>query len=531
MKNKRIGIFVCILVILATIIPVTGTVIKNSIPCPPKLGLEWEKKYGGNLIDWGNCIQQTSDGGYIISGTYYRNAWSLWYSYFYLIKIDIEGNEEWSQTYGPYDSEHVGKCVQQTKDGGYVVAGFQGVTYKYDITVHKTDENGTLIWSQTFGDPDAYDIAQSIQQTSDGGYIVTGTTNSFGAELSDILLLKIDANGKQEWVITLGGFNQDSGNCIKETSDGGFVIVGETDSYGNNGDVYLVKTDNLGEEEWNKTFGGNGWDVGNSVQQTTDDGYIISGRYENEDGNVNVFLLKTDSSGNELWNKTFGGKDYDEGYCVQQTSDGGYFIVGFYTDPKYYDPDILLIKTDTSGNMVWKKVFDNNDAEDVGYYGIETSDGGFIVTGYTGFYLQEIIDVWVIKLGAENHAPNTPIISGLNSGKSGISYLYTFNSRDPDGDDIDEYIVNWGDGPDELVIGPFVSGEEKNLSHTWTSQGIFTVKVKAKDIYGYESDWAEFTVTMPRTKINTLLMWLYTFLQNHPNLFPILRLILQQLEF
>jgi len=527
MKNKRIVLYVCMLVIITSIIPVTGNVIKNYIPCQPKLGLEWEKTYGGDLIDWGNCIQQTSDGGYIISGTFFRNAWSLWYSHFYLIKIDGEGNEEWSQKYGPYDSEHVGKCVQQTSDGGYIVAGFQGVTYKYDIVVHKTDANGNLVWSKTFGDADAYDIAQSIQQTSDGGYIVTGMTNSFGAELCDMLLLKIDANGEQVWVKTIGGSDYDSGNCVKQTSDGGFIIIGETSSYGNNGDVYLVKTDNLGNIEWSQTFGGNGWDVGYSVQQTSDNGYIISGRYENDDGNVNVYLLKTNSSGKEIWSQDFGGIDYDEGYCVQQTSDGGYLIVGLYTDPKYYDPDIYLIKTDDSGNMVWKKIFDNGNSEDIGYYGIETSNGGLIVTGYTGYYMQEIVDVWVIKLGADNHAPNPPTISGQISGKPETSYLYTFDSRDPDGDDIAEYIVNWGDGPDELIIGPFVSGEETNLSHIWTNQGTYTVKAKCKDIYGDESDWAEFIVTMPKTKaINMIIQWLYNFLKAHPNMFPLLHYLI-----
>ena len=209
MKTKLVGIIVCMLIVVATVAPVAAIVNKNKNSNSNIHNIEWEATYGGDLIDWGNCIQQTTDGGYIISGTYFRNAWSLWCSYFYLLKIDAYGNEEWYKIYGEYDSEHVAKSVQQTNDGGYIIAGVQGVTHKYDAIVQKTDESGNLVWSSTYGDHEAFDIAQSAQQTSDGGYIVTGWTNSYEAMASDILLIKIDAEGNDEWIKTIGGDEDD----------------------------------------------------------------------------------------------------------------------------------------------------------------------------------------------------------------------------------------------------------------------------------------------------------------------------------
>ncbi len=527
MKNKKFCIIVLTLMIIATVIPVAGTETKSNVPCLPKPSIKWEATYGGDLIDWGNCIQKTSDGGYIISGTNFRNAWSLWYSYFYLIKIDANGNEEWHQIYGEYDSEHVAKSVQQTTDGGYIIAGFQGVTYKYDAVVQKTDCDGNIVWSCTFGDPDAYDNAQSVQQTSDGGYIITGMTNSYGAIGTDVLLIKIDSDGVEEWIQTLGGDNADAGICVQQTSDGGFIVVGESDSFSDSGDVYLVKTDASGNEEWYQTFGGEGWDGGYGIDQTLDGGYIIAGRYEGENWDFDVYLIKTDEFGEEEWSKTFGGSDYDEGYSVQQTSDGGYFITGYYTNTENYDPDVYLIKTNESGNEEWNQIIDNGDTEDMGYYGIETSEDEYIVTGYTGFYMDEVMDVWVIKLGVGNQAPNIPSIDGPINGKVGKEYEFTFISTDPEGDAI-MYKIDWGDGKTEWTeYGD--SGVEFTLTHSWTSQGTFTIKAKAIDFYDAESDWAEFTVTMPKDKaINRPIL---NFLQNHPNLIPLLQKLLQQLMF
>ena len=510
--------------ITTSIIPMAGTATKNNLPNVSKPGIEWEKTYGGELIDWGNCIQKTSDGGYIISGTNFRNAWSLWYSFFYLIKIDSDGNEEWSKTYGEYDSEHVAKSVQQTSDGGYIVAGFEGVTFQYDAVVFKTDSEGNVAWSSNFGDPDRYDNAQSVQQTSDGGYIITGMTNSYDSDGTDALLIKLDSDGGEEWIKTLGGPGMDSGNCVRQTSDGGFIVVGESDSFSDSGDVYLVKTDTSGNEEWNQTFGDAQWDGGYNVDITSDGGYIITGWHGNEDYTSDVYLIKIDSSGNEEWSQLYGGSDYDEGYSVQQTSDGGYFITGLYTDPDNYDPDVYLIKTDSSGNEEWTQMIDNGDTEDVGNFGIETSENEFIIAGYTGFYMDEIMDVWIIKLGEANQAPNAPDIEGPTNGKVGTEYDYTFVATDSDGDDVYFYI-DWDDENVEEWIGPYSSGEEVVVSHKYEEKGTYTIKAKVKDTSDVESDWATLEVSIPRAKIINFSI-IELLLEKFPNAFPLLRYLL-----
>ena len=536
MKKKIVGILICTLMIAATVLPVAGTGIKNPKSSSFRPAIGWEKTFGGNKIDWGCCVQQTFDGGYIISGTYGRNTWSPWQGYCYLLKINALGNEEWSQTQEVNDCwEVVGQCVQQTdddgdgdKDDGYIIAGYTGFTWQIDVYLAKTDVDGETVWTRTFGKFEVFDRSNSVQQTTDGGYIIAGCTQSYGAGGSDVWLIKIDADGNEEWNQTFGGADLDSGNSVQQTSDGGYIIVGDTDSFGVEGDVYLIKTDASGNEKWSQTFGGIGWDGGYSVQQTTDDGFIITGWYTTNAGDHDVYLIKTDASGNEKWSQTFGGNNADEGYSVQQTTDGGYFITGYYnTHPVDWLPDVYLIKTDADGNEEWQHTLDKDGAEDVGYCGKQTSDKGYIITGHTGIYLDEAYDVWVIKLQGENQAPNIPDIDGHTGGKTGTEYEYTFVTTDPDNDDIAEYIVNWGDGPDETIIGPFASGSPATASHIWSAQGNYVITAKAKDVNALVGPEGTLSVTMPRNKvINTPFL---NFLSSHPNLFPILTLLLQRL--
>jgi len=282
---------------------------------------------------------------------------------------------------GSFDD--LASSVQQTSDGGYIVAGYTrsfGAGY-LDVFLLKTDASGNLQWAKTFGGSSG-DSASSVQQTSDGGYIVAGYTRSFGAG-GDVFLLKTDASGNLQWAKTFGGSDYDWAYSVQQTSDGGYIVAGYTLSFGAGyDDVFLLKTDASGNLQWAKTFGGSDYDWAYSVQQTSDGGYIVAGYTLSFGAGGDVFLLKTDASGNLQWAKTFGGSSYDYAWSVQQTSDGGYIVAGYTGSFGAGGPDVFLLKTDASGNLQWAKTFGGSDY-DWAFSVQQTSDGGYIVAGYT----------------------------------------------------------------------------------------------------------------------------------------------------
>ena len=312
---------------------------------------QWNKTYGGTSIDFGNFVHQTIDGGYIIVGhsESYGNGREI-----YLIKTDANGIEQWNNTFG-LTGYQMGLCVQQTSDGGFIISGttaLPDVAGPSDALLIKTDGNGTVQWSNTFGGVEN-EGSYSVQQTTDGGYIITGFTYSFGNGGADVYLLKTDGNGIEQWNKTFGGVNNDFSFCIKQTDDGGYIITGATESFGNGlRDLYLIKTDGNGIEQWTQTFGGIDFEEGRSILQTSDGGYIILGTTESfGNGQKDVYLVKTDDNGIEQWNKTYGGTNNEWGFSVDQTNDGGYIITGSTYTFGNGDSDTYLIKTDGSGNV------------------------------------------------------------------------------------------------------------------------------------------------------------------------------------
>ena len=314
-------------------------------------GQGWEQTFGGISSDIGNSVQQTQDGGYIICGqsqSFGNGQYDV-----YLIKTDENGNEQWSQTFGGTGHDY-GRSIQQTTDGGYIITGYEKSfgNGDYDVYLIKTDENGNEQWSQTFGGEDV-DGGNSVQQTNDGGYIIGGNTKSFGNGGSDVYLIKTDGSGNELWNKTFGGEVDDSGKSIRQTTDGGYIITGRTSSFGNGGsDVYLIKTDGNGDSLWTRTFGGTSSEEGRSVQQTFDGGYIITGYTQSfGSGGYDVYLIKTDENGNELWSQTFGGDGNEWCNSVQQTQDGGYIITGYTSSFGNGNDDVYLIKTNQFGNI------------------------------------------------------------------------------------------------------------------------------------------------------------------------------------
>jgi hypothetical protein len=336
----------------------------------------WERTYGGTGDDEGQSVQQTSDGGYIIAG--FSNSFGQGYDV-YLIKTDATGDTLWSKTYGGISWER-GYTVQQTLDGGYIITG---VAYSFgngrgDVYLIKTNASGDTLWTRTFG-TDSSDAGNSVQQTSDGGYIIAGVTNSVSTGDADVYLVKADSIGDSLWARTYGGRGSDGAYSVRQASDSGYILTGWTSSFGaGNTDVYLIKTNASGDTLWTKTYGGTLWDEGNSVQQTSEGGYIIVGfTYSFGAGGADVYLIKTNASGDTLWTRTYGGTTQDAGYSGHQTTDGGFIVAGYTSS---FNGDVYLIKTDTSGNALWTKSFGGSGRE-VGYSVQQTSDRGYIIAG------------------------------------------------------------------------------------------------------------------------------------------------------
>jgi hypothetical protein len=362
----------------------------------------WTQTFGGSGWDIGYSVQQTQDGGYIVAG--FTSSFGAGYRDVFLIKTDTSGNSVWTQTVGGSNLDE-GHSVQQTQDGGYIIAG---VTVSFgagwrDVFLIKTDTLGNQDWTQTFGG--SYDDqGYSVQQTQDGGYIIAGYTVSFGAGLADVYLIKTDSSGNPVWTQTFGGGGADKGYSVQQTQDGGYIISGETYSFGPAGysNVYLIKTNASGNLVWSQTFyGGNYWDIGRSVQQTQDGGYIITGdTHPTSAWYKDVYMIKTDASGNEEWTQTFGGIEDDEGHSVKQTAEGGFIIAGYTFSYGAGFFDVYLIKTNASGNPVWTQTFGGSSV-DYGYSVQQTQDGGYIIAGATTSFGAGERDVYLIRLAPE----------------------------------------------------------------------------------------------------------------------------------
>jgi hypothetical protein len=468
--------------------------------------IQWNMNYREYNTIKLSSVQQTLDGGYILAGDIVNDFW--------LLKTDSAGKEQWNQYFGGLDHEYLqqtpdggyiifadewtiqidstgkkqwikifemgeGESFYPTFDGGFILAGnddqnlvwlrkikneranptilytprypgaYEPITfdaslscdlygnitnYKWDfgdgnitnttkkVIIHSytlegdynvtltVDNKSTVIgstiiqvsvqplippkeqWNMTYGGIDD-DHATCVQQTSDGGYILAGDTFSYGA---GILLVKTDSIGTEQWRQTYGGkkSSQAGANSVQETIDGGYIIAGDIRFFSNNSHfLWLVKTDSNGNEQWNKTYGAGDYDCGCSVAQTSDGGYITAGLTCLYD-KFHFWVLKTDPNGNEQWNKIYGNKGENEAYSVVQTSDCGYIIAGLASS--YAG---MLVKTDENGNELWSKIYGSGGS--VANSVIQTLDSGYIIAGNTRLYGSGISDFWVLKTDSE----------------------------------------------------------------------------------------------------------------------------------
>lgn len=401
----------CIIIILivSSLIPIvnTDTISVDTTTPNGNIGVindeEWNTTFGGEEIDRGYSVQQTPDGGYIIAGD--TESYGSGNLDFWLIKTDKEGNEEWNRTFGGKQSERCFSC-QQTKDNGYIMVGWKSYSTEErlsDVWLIKTDKDGNEQWNKTYGDIN-WNSGYCVRQTNDGGYIIVGGTCTMGYEQSNMWLIKTTPNGTIQWERTFGENKNDYGATVQQTHDGGYIIGGYTQKYNDESGGILIKTNAEGTEEWYKTYTGGI----SGVQQTNDGGYILTGSIRMTTGlreytHTDIVILKTDGYGNEEWSRIYGTYHFEEGTHVQQTSDGGFIVTGYTVNVRssmnskngdFFD--IWLIKTESSGRVEWMKKLGGSHYE-YAHEAHQTTDGGYIIVGDTWSFGAGKTDVWLIK--------------------------------------------------------------------------------------------------------------------------------------
>ena len=318
----------------------------------------------------------------------------------------------WNKTYGGVAAEE-GSMVQQTIDGGNILIGYT-VSYgsgSSDIWLIKTDAEGNQLWAKTYGGG-GNDLSRAVQQTSDGGYIIGGQTQSFGSGGDDIWVIKTDASGNIQWQKTFGGVNDDNCFAILQLPSNDYVLTGDWD-LGGTSDLYVMKLDSEGNELWRRIYSGDTPGFGHSMQMTSDGGFIIFGGI-NLYGDLDMWLIKTDANGNMMWEKTFGGRTPEIATSVIQTIDNG-FLLGGWILPSDLNKSIWLVKTDDEGNTAWEKKIDAGHSKEpyVNTLGLDvTSDGGYIVAG------EKIVsnnkNAWLIKTDVNGNIRWDMTLGGLS---------------------------------------------------------------------------------------------------------------------
>jgi regulation of enolase protein 1 (concanavalin A-like superfamily) len=366
--------------------------------------MQWNHSYGGTRDEEGYALVQTSDGGFALAG--YTSSYGAGGRDIWLVKTGSNGFSQWNHTYGGKRDEECYALVQTT-DGGFALAGYTN-SFGYanrHMWLVKTDANGLVEWHQTYFGY-SQDEARSLIQTDDGGFVIAGFTEGYDTHglNKDILLVKTDANGLEEWKQTYGGYHDERANALIQTNDNGFMLAGISRPYGTlNADMWLVKTDVNGLEQWNQTYGGYHDERANALIQTNDNGFMLAGMNRTRGSqNADICLVKTNSNGVVQYTRTFGGAGWDEASALLQTDDGGFVVSGTYDEgPDLIGlgfnsilRDIWLVKTDVNGNEEWNQTYGGLRDEQA-FALVQTDDGGLTLLGRSEFE-----DMWLVKTEA-----------------------------------------------------------------------------------------------------------------------------------
>lgn len=415
--------------------------------------IQWQKSFGGSNTEHPLNSQrtiQTTDGGYVIAGYSDSNDGDVAINYgrndIWIVKLDALGNQQWKQSIGGSGGEEA-YSIQQTLDGGYIVAGAQrninnvpgnGNHGNADFFIVKLSSMGAIQHCQyqsptgeKLGGTSA-EIATSIQQTADSGYIVAGYSYSSDGDVSsnygqsDYWIVKLNSCLGIQWQKSYGGSLEDEAYSIQQTTDGGYIVAGNSRSYdfdvtGNigNHDYWILKLNNVGNLIWQHSYGGAALDYPKSIQQTNDGGYIIAGYSNsqvgatgNHQGSFDFYVVKISSTGAMQWQKSLGGRKDDGALAIQQTCDGGYIVAGYALSD---DGDITnhhgsnttqdswIIKLSDAGSIEWQNSLGGTD-NDAATSIQQTSDNGYIICGYSFSTDGDITannggeDFWIVKL-------------------------------------------------------------------------------------------------------------------------------------
>lgn len=407
--------------------------------------IQWQNSFGGTGNEYASCIVQTNDGGYIVSGLSASNDSDVTGNNgmrdFWIVKMTNAGSIQWQKSLGG-SADDWANCILQTNDGGYIIAGYtesndSDVTVNHghrDIWIVKTDSVGSIQWQKSYGGSD-FEIAYSIQQTTDGGYIVGGYSNSTDGDLAgtfasaqNFWLIKLNNTGTIQWHQVFGGSFTDEAVSVQQTSDHGYVLAGYTYSsnghvtgYHGNQDAWVVKTDSTGALQWQKTLGGTANESAGSVVQAADGGFVVACATSSNDDDVSGnhggsdrWIVKLDTTGTIEWQKTFGGTGNEGASSIQSTSDGGFVIAGSTTSfdgdvtGNHGDYDFWLIKINDSGILQWEKSL-GGTGTDGAISMLQTNDEGFIVAGTSNSIDGDVTgnngnsDYWIVKLDSAQH--------------------------------------------------------------------------------------------------------------------------------
>jgi tetratricopeptide (TPR) repeat protein len=398
MKKTKISGILAVILFLICLVGVAQAVTEVLAPDEERIIIFEDRNHAYS-------VQQTSDGGYIIAGDCLSQAW--------IGKTDSNGNLQWDKRFIQKGISRA-KSIRQTFDGGYIIAGYMGmatVTKYNDVWLMKTDSNGDIQWNVTFGELELLEEVYSIQQTSDGGYILVGTRGLADSYL-DAWLIKTDSNGNMQWDKTFEGSDMaDKAYAVQQTSDGGYILAGGPGPYiidhGNVPcDAWLAKTDSNGNLQWHKSYGGAEWDHAYSVQQTSDGGYIFAGFTGSYGaGTFDAWLVKTNSHGDIQWSKTYGGTGWNNAESVKQTTDGGYIFGGRISSYNTSSIDVRIVKTDSNGDMQWDMAYEGTKGANA-HSVQQTSDGGYIMVGEYNIYPTRSY-AFLIKLNYTEKGTNT----------------------------------------------------------------------------------------------------------------------------